>query len=39
MNSRYCGKVLIKLLSITNSVYKFNKNGSETEKSGIKTTY
>ena len=39
MNSRYWGKALIKLLNLTNSVYNVNNNGSETEKSGIKTTY
>ena len=39
MNSRYWGKTLIKLLNLTNSVHKFNNNGSETEKSDIKTTY
>lgn len=38
MNSRYCGKAWIKLLSISNSVYNFKKNGSETEKSGIKAS-
>ena len=32
-------KALIKLLNFTNSVYNFNNNGSETKKSGIKTTY
>ena len=39
MNSRFSGKTLIKLLNLTNSVYKFNSNGCETKKSGIKTTY
>ena len=38
MNSRCWGKTLIKLLNLTNSVYNFNNNGSETGKSGIKTT-
>ena len=39
MNSRYWGRTVIKFLNLTNSVYNFNNNGSETEKSGIKTTY
>ena len=39
MNSRYWGKTLIKLLNLINTVYNFNKNDSETEKSGIKTTH
>ena len=39
INSRYWGKILIKLLNLTNSVHNFNNNGSETEKSDIKTTY
>ena len=38
MNSRYWEKTLIKLLKLTNSVYNFNNNGSETEKIGIKTS-
>ena len=38
MNSRYWRKILIKLLNLTNSVYNLNNNGSETEKSGIKST-
>ena len=38
MNSRYWGK-LIKLLNYTNSVYNLNNNGSEIEKSALKTTY
>ena len=38
MNSRYWGKS-IKLLNYTNSVYNFNNNGSEIEKSALKTTY
>ena len=37
MNSRYLEKN--KLLNLPNSVYNFNSNGNETEKSGIKTTY
>ena len=39
MNLRYWGKILFKLLKLTHSVYNFNNNGSETGKSGIKTTY
>ena len=39
MNSRYWWKTLIKLLNLTNSVYNFNNNGNETEKSDIKFTY
>ena len=39
MNSRYWWKTLIKLLDLTNSVYNFNNNGNETEKSDIKFTY
>ena len=39
MNWCFLGKTLIKLLNLTNNVYKFNSNGSETKKSGIKTTY
>ena len=38
MNSRYWGKTVIKLLNLTNSVYNFSNNGSETENSGIKTS-
>ena len=38
MNSRYCEKTLMKLLNFINNVYNFNNNGSETEKSTIKTT-
>ena len=38
MNSCYWGKTVIKLLNYTNSVYHFSNNGSETEKSGIKTS-
>ena len=38
MNSRYCGKTVIKLLNLINSVYNFSKNCSETENSGIKTS-
>ena len=37
MDSRYSGKTLIKLSNLTKSVYKFNKNCSKTEKSGMKT--
>ena len=37
MNLSYWRKTLI--LKLTNSVYKFNNNNSETEKGGIKTTY
>ena len=39
MNSRYSGKKITKLLNPTNSVYNFNNNSSETEKSGVKTIY
>ena len=39
LNSRYCGKTLIKLFNLNNSEYNFNNNDSETEKSGVKTTY
>ena len=39
MNSRYWGEKLIELPNLTNSVYKLNNNVSETEKSGITTTY
>ena len=39
MNSRYWAKTLIALLNLTNSVYNFKNNGSETEKSDFKTTY
>ena len=39
MNSRYWRTTLIKLLNLTNSVYNFSNNDSETEKSDIKTTY
>ena len=39
MNSRYWAKTLIALLKLTNSVYNFKNNGSETEKNDIKTTY
>ena len=38
MNSGYGGKTFIKLSNLTN-MYNFNNNGSENEKSGIKTTY
>ena len=38
MNSRYCGKTIIKLLNITNSVHNLSNNGSKTENSGIKTS-
>ena len=38
MNSCYWGKTVIKLLNLTNSVYNFSNNGSETENSGIKTS-
>ena len=38
MNSRYWGKILIKLLKFINSVYNFNKNGSITEKVHQKLT-
>ena len=38
MNSRYWAKAVIKLLNLTNSVYNFSNNGSETENSGIKTS-
>ena len=38
MNSCYWGKTVIKLLNYTNSVYHFSNNGSETEKSDIKTS-
>ena len=38
MNSRYRGKTIIKLLNLTNSVFNFSNNGSETENSGIKTS-
>ena len=31
-------KTTNKLLNLANSVYNFNNSGSETEKSGIKTT-
>ena len=37
MNTRYWEKALIKLLHLTNSMYNFNNNGNETEKSCIKT--
>ena len=37
MNSRYWGKTVIKLLHLTNSMYNFSNNGSQTENSGIKT--
>ena len=39
MNSRYWGTTLIKLLNLTNSVYNFNNNGSETGKNAMKTAY
>ena len=32
MSSRYWGKILIKLLNLTNNVYNLNSNGSKTEK-------
>ena len=32
MNSLYCRETLIKLLNLTNSVYKFNKDDGETKK-------
>ena len=38
MNSLYWRKILIKFSNPTNSVYNFNNNVSETEKSRIKTT-
>ena len=38
MNSRYWGRTVIKLLNLTNSVYNFSNNGSETENSDIKTS-
>ena len=38
MNSRYWGKTVIKLLNLTNSVYNFSTNGSETENNGIKNS-
>ena len=37
MNSFYWRKTVIKLLSLTNSVYNFSNNGSETENKRIKT--
>ena len=39
MNSRYSRKKLTKLLNPTNSLYNFNNNSSETEKSGVKIIY
>ena len=39
MNLRCWRKTLINLLNLTNSVSNFNNIGSETEKSGIKSTY
>ena len=39
MNSRYWEKTSIKLLQLTDSVYNFSNNDSETEKSDFKTTY
>ena len=39
MNSRYWVKSFIKILNLSNGLYNFKNNGSETEKSGIKTTY
>ena len=39
MNSRYWEKTSIKLSkNLTNSVYNFSNNDSETEKNGIKIT-
>ena len=38
MNSRYWEKTAIKLLNLTNSVYNFSNNGSETKNSEIKTS-
>ena len=35
----HCWRKTIKLLNLTNSVSNFNNNGSETEESGIKSTY
>ena len=39
MNSRYWAEILIKLLNLNSSVYRFNNNGTETEKSDIKRTF
>ena len=39
MDSRYWGKTLSKLFNLSNIEYKFNNNGSETEKSEINSTY
>ena len=38
MISRFWGKTVIKFLNLTNSVYNFSNNGSETENCGIKTS-
>ena len=38
INSRYWGKKVIKLLNLTKSVYNFSNNGSEIEKSDVKTS-
>ena len=38
MNSCSWGKTVFKLLDLTNSVYNFSNNGSETENSGIETS-
>ena len=38
MNSRYCGKTVIKQLNLTNRLYNLSNNGSETENSGIKNS-
>ena len=35
MNSRYWGKTVIKLLDLTNTLYDFRNNGSETENMAL----
>ena len=39
MNLRYWRKTVIELSNLISNLYDFNSNGSETAKSGIKTTH